>query len=358
MPGSVSKIESKKDKNAKKAKEERRKALGISTPDRSTECSVEKSELEGSQLETPQRKLSHLQPSITEMLVSEKKEEHAADQISTTEIKAMFLTLENKIGKLSSSIVTREYLDSEIRKLISEKFMKDILRELEENLKSLIKKEIDVFKREISELKKNVTVLQEYVEKLNHVTGGMQIVLDNMKKDNEKLKKENNTLTEKVTQLSQENKHNGFLINSLDQYSRRSSVRIYGADDRNKEENPHQTTERLVQLFKEKLDLRICERDIDISHRIGKFTEAGNRPIICKFVSRIVKSEVVKARRKLKGTPVVIKEDLTVKNAKLLQNVTERQNVKSAWSDEGRIIALLQSGKRVVVDLATDLTAL
>lgn len=200
--------------------------------------------------------------------------------------------------------------------------------------------------------------LYDSVDVLKNEAVGMQIDLDTIKKDNDKLKRENKDLVEKLSQMSQENKSNQYLINDLEQYSRRNSIRIYGLDDRNKQEDSAQTTEMLVKWFNDKLEVKISEGDIDISHRMGKFTEDGNRPIICKFVSRLLKTEVIRARRKLKGSSMVIREDLTYQNVKLLQKTVEKENVKSAWSDDGRIIALLQSGRKVPVDLRSDLNAL
>ena len=149
-------------------------------------------------------------------------------------------------------------------------------------------------------------------------------------------------------------------LNNLEQYTRRNSVRIYGVDDRDKKETCIEPARKVVKLAKDKLELDITTADIDIAHRTGAFTGDGNRPIICKFVSRITKHEVVKARRKLKNTATVIKEDLTVQNAKLLAKTKECETVAKAWSDEGKIIALLEGEekKKVVINWKTDLSKL
>ena len=59
--------------------------------------------------------------------------------------------------------------------------------------------------------------------------------------------------------------------------------------------------------------------------------------MIVKFVSRTTKSEIIQNRRALKGTKIVIKEDLTQTNQRLLKSAQEHRNVKSAWSSNGKI---------------------
>ena len=47
---------------------------------------------------------------------------------------------------------------------------------------------------------------------------------------------------------------------------------------------------------------------------------------------------MVIARRYLKGTNVDIRENLTLLNATLIEDVARRDEVKSAWSGEGKTI--------------------
>lgn len=89
-------------------------------------------------------------------------------------------------------------------------------------------------------------------------------------------------------------------------------------------------------MVRNKLDIQILKSDINFAHRIGAFRQDGNRPIVCKFVSRETKTKVLRTRRNLKGSAMVVREDLIIKNAKLLEDVSRKPEVKSAWSDEGR----------------------
>ena len=59
-----------------------------------------------------------------------------------------------------------------------------------------------------------------------------------------------------------------------------------------------------------------------------------------KFRSYRKRNEVIRNRRKLAGKRKSIMEDLTGKNVSLLSKVRESENVKSAWTMDGRIFAL------------------
>lgn len=144
-------------------------------------------------------------------------------------------------------------------------------------------------------------------------------------------------------------------INDLEQYTRRNNVRIYGLADDNRLESLDSTCKLVINTLNSKLNMKLVLGDIDIAHRLGKFSSDGNRPVICRFVSRIVKKKVVSARKQLKGTSIVIREDLTLKNAKLLEAVSSKEEVLNTWSDDGKILAVLLNGKKMRFDLSSDL---
>ena len=162
-------------------------------------------------------------------------------------------------------------------------------------------------------------------------------------------------MADKVNETEQIVKLNAMHINDIEQYTRRNNIRIYGVDDRNRDETAEETVGEVLKLLDRELNLSLHPRDINIAHRIGQFQKDGNRVIICSFVSRINRNEVIRRRKLLKGKAQVIREDLTRKNAKLLEEVSDVSNVSSAWSDQGKIIAKLDTNDKMLVTLATDL---
>ena len=114
--------------------------------------------------------------------------------------------------------------------------------------------------------------------------------------------------------------------------------------------------------------------DISVCHRNGprKFRDEVNtkRPILCQFVSRNVKSDVLKRRKTLntfggdendgpKYKNVYINEDLTPLRAKLHTIVSEQPCIANTTTQHGRILCWLKDKpgdqRPVVVDSPEDL---
>lgn len=141
-------------------------------------------------------------------------------------------------------------------------------------------------------------------------------------------------------------------IQDLEQYSRRNSVRIFGVP-----EEEGENTNKLVSDLCNNIGVQVVDSDIDRSHRVGK--RVGNKPraIIVKFNKYCTKSSVCKSRKKLKGTRIFIKEDLTKFNLHLLNLAAEKLGFKNVWSYDGKIFYKNTSGITRIKNV-TDLTRL
>ena len=156
----------------------------------------------------------------------------------------------------------------------------------------------------------------------------------------------NKAVADQSTEISSLN----LALDSLEQYSRRSSIRILGVEEKQGED-----TEAVVkEIITTKLGVSLepsC--DIDRLHRTGSArtttTTARPRSIIVKMQSYKKRREILLNRRKLKGTGIPIVEDLTVKKQSLLAKTRAHKKVISAWSSDGRIFASLPAsgGKSV-----------
>ena len=94
--------------------------------------------------------------------------------------------------------------------------------------------------------------------------------------------------------------------------------------------------------------------DIDWVHRIGPWQRNADprrpRAILVKFVRHNVKLEVIHNRRLLKGSNVVIREDLTSYRKHLLTDIRGPTFIQAAWSYDCRITALHNERKFTVRD--------
>ena len=60
-------------------------------------------------------------------------------------------------------------------------------------------------------------------------------------------------------------------------------------------------------------------------------------------------------KKQLKGTKIVITENLTKRRAELLAKARATASVKATWTADGRIVCLIEDGQKVAVDTEKDL---
>lgn len=130
-------------------------------------------------------------------------------------------------------------------------------------------------------------------------------------------------------------------IDHLEQYSRRNSLIFHGIPEIEKD-----TNDAVMKICKTTLGLKINRQWIDRSHRLGKPGEKP-RPVIVKLVSYGPRNEIFTAKRKLKGTRIVITESLTKRRSDLLKKARATENVTSTWTIDGRVVCLLANGRKV-----------
>ena len=83
---------------------------------------------------------------------------------------------------------------------------------------------------------------------------------------------------------------------NLEQYTRKNSGKIHGLP-----ESAYTETEDVVLKLAEALDVSVEPRDIEICHKLNR---NGNKPIIVKFISHKAKTNLYRARAKLKNVRV------------------------------------------------------
>ena len=74
-------------------------------------------------------------------------------------------------------------------------------------------------------------------------------------------------------------------INDVEQWTRKSSVRVFGIKDTDKNETHTESEEKIVNLIENKLGVNVKNR-IDIAHRVASFSTISDRAIIVKFKCR------------------------------------------------------------------------
>ena len=159
----------------------------------------------------------------------------------------------------------------------------------------------------------------------------------------ETLAEEKTLLKRRVDKLTED-------LDEMEQYSRRSCLIFVGIKETG--DVPEDTDKVILDVCNNKLGLNLTQEATDRSHRLGPVRiEQGNevnpspRPIIVKFTNYHNRSMVFSSKRKLKGSPVSIMENLTARTVKLMQQAKSLVGHKQVWSLDGRLFAVKEEKK-------------
>ncbi|XP_071504671.1 uncharacterized protein [Diadema antillarum] len=112
-------------------------------------------------------------------------------------------------------------------------------------------------------------------------------------------------------------------LEKQEQYSRRQCLRVYGLP-----ESPKENTDDAILALASKIGVDLDVRDLDRSHRITSKPRSGDRstnhqspakprPLLVKFARYNARNQMYAAKSRLKGTGIVIREDLTSERQEL-----------------------------------------
>ena len=183
-------------------------------------------------------------------------------------------------------------------------------------------------------------------------------VLELLKRDDfcEKIAKivsnEVTTLKESMTRLEQENQLLKKKLDDVEQYTRRNNVRVFGIPE---EENEN-VENSVLKVFQEKMGVAVQPESMERCHRLGRRDDRnrGPRPIIVKFMSYKHREAVFNMKRRLKGSKIVVSEDLTSYNYNILKYAKEKCGKNKAWSYDGKIY-ISHNNAKVLIKSVTDL---
>ena len=166
--------------------------------------------------------------------------------------------------------------------------------------------------------------------KISELESSMKPVLQNSLK----------TAPGQITSIEDNNTKLLARIDDLEQYTRRTNVRIYGIPESNSSE-PEDTDSLAINFFAEELGISISVMDISRSHRIGK-RSVNPRPIIVRFVRHNTKVDVLRNKRQLKTKkrPFNVQEDLTLPRRNILnylRNEIPEGIIGKVWTNDGVI---------------------
>lgn len=229
--------------------------------------------------------------------------------------------------------------------LVSDAFFEAIDRAVEK----AVDKQLSKFAKRLINLEQSNKQIIDRLEQ----NDGKQLELESIIQDNEKSISRLNQL---LHQQESATRSIHIALNEAEQYSRRNCLKFYGVKEANGA--AESTDDTVCAIVNDRLGISLTANDIDRSHRIAapkrddgdggqEASRAGKnsrpRAIIVKFTTYRKRSEILRARRRLKGTGVAIDEALTKTNQDLLWTAKRHEKVLEAWSSDGRIVVLLQA---------------
>ncbi len=154
-------------------------------------------------------------------------------------------------------------------------------------------------------------------------------------------------LDARLTALEEVNQRVNKLVaertDELEQYQRRTSLRIFGIEEKMGED-----TDKIVSAFmSSKLGIEIQPNDLCRTHRVGRPPrqttrgEGGSPPprrhraILVKFATYNVRGRVFAAKRELKNSGFVITEDLTSTRRKVYLDAVTKFGKNNVWTIDG-----------------------
>ena len=103
--------------------------------------------------------------------------------------------------------------------------------------------------------------------------------------------------------------------------------------------NQENTDDLALEIFREKLDIELTQRGLDVTHRIGKNDKRSNRPrpVIVKFIRYNDREKIFSKKKQLKNSGISITESLTKLRKSKLAKAREEFGFRNVWTVDCRI---------------------
>lgn len=190
-------------------------------------------------------------------------------------------------------------------------FIKTITESVAEAVTLSINKKLSWLEEKVTELKTEIKDVKQYYEKqINYLEGITKTIMN-----------ENSVMHKKC--------------DNMEQGMKKNNLRIFNY----KETERENLKQDIIKFLKEKMAININNADIELCYRVGKKTEARGkaRGVFMKLRTYEMKQIIYGKKKLLKGTGVVVREDLTSVRLKMLNKAIEKTSLQNVWTNEGNI---------------------
>ena len=183
-----------------------------------------------------------------------------------------------------------------------------------------------IFVALVGELKKLNVKVNKMVE-LESLVAVQQKISESLRDDNVKLRA-------KVENLNHRVSHMEVLVDNNEQHDRNINLLLHGVPEKEDENSANVFVEAIKPYIQE-----ITHNDVERVHRLGPYKKNTSRPrpIICRFKNELRKMDVYRKKSCLKGTKLLLTENLTKWRQTVYNTAKNVLGVKHVWTIQGRI---------------------
>ena len=208
-----------------------------------------------------------------------------------------------------------------------------------DEIDKIVKTQMDEYKKNILAVinKQRLDLLDSLKKAFSKRFDDLEHWIDDLEMQNHELKKQlsaepNTEVKFKHVIQAQETR-----IVELEQYSRRANIKIFGVPEVKPGAGQENPTELVINICKTHLELNISNSDILAAHRIPSRNNNIPRKLYVKFLRTDMQERVLRQRRKLKGKPINIADDLCLGMQGVLNRAKNDDRVSKAWSWRGKV---------------------
>lgn len=163
----------------------------------------------------------------------------------------------------------------------------------------------------------------------------VQIITERFQSQFEEQRKTADLLQREIESLKADNIKLMTTMDAHEQAARSSNIRILGVPKADNED----VRKRTLEIFTKKLKVNIKDSDIGRCYRVSAKNPVPDKQpaILVSFNGDACRAKVLKNRKELKNSGILIKEDLTKMRLALLNSAIEKFSYKNAWCLNGNI---------------------
>ncbi|KAF9410954.1 hypothetical protein HW555_010086 [Spodoptera exigua] len=131
-------------------------------------------------------------------------------------------------------------------------------------------------------------------------------------------------------------------IDGLEMRNRRKAVIFQGIPEKDKEDCSQVT----LQVINAKLGQDFPMSALKVCHRLGVHNKNHHRPILVRFSSVDYKASVWRAKTRLQGTKISVKEFLTRPRQEVFVRARQHFGMRACWTQDGNIFLKASDGSK------------